>query len=242
MQRGCLAWLAGLLLVLASIPGLSQGIDCGKARSPIDLAICASPALMAQDRLLAETYGQALANDPAHADAIRQAQRQWLSERARSCASAPQKAAPDCLSRFYASRLSALSGTATAAAAMSADVPQPDASLETDRFATAGEHATLLRVKQPGRFAIKAESPTGTALQLVDMLTARPTSPASRGQAMGVWIFYWMSGPTSCANLARTATGPGSVTSNSRELGPRDRKRESTGRFPTAQWTGSCSR
>jgi uncharacterized protein len=171
MQRGCLAWLAGLLFVLASIPGLSQGIDCGKARSPIDLAICASPALMAQDRLLAGTYGQALANDPAHADAIRQAQRQWLSERAGSCASAPQKAAHDCLSRFYASRISALSGTATAAAAVSADVPQPDASLETDRFATAGEHATLLRVKQPGRFAIKAESPTGTALQLVDMLT-----------------------------------------------------------------------
>jgi hypothetical protein len=46
-----------------------------------------------------------------------------------------------------------------------------EAALVQDRLPTAGEHATLLRVEHPGRFAIKAESPTGTALQLVDMLT-----------------------------------------------------------------------
>ena len=184
MQRGCLAWLAGFLFVLASVPAMPQAIDCGKAQSPIDRAICASPALMAQDRLLAETYGQALAHDPAHADAIRQAQRQWLSERARSCATV-QKAA-DCLSRFYASRLAALSGIVPpAAAAPAIDLPQPEASLETDRFATAGERATLLRVKQPGRFAIKAESPTGTALQLVDMLTGPSDLAGAPGTSDG---------------------------------------------------------
>jgi hypothetical protein len=49
--------------------------------------------------------------------------------------------------------------------------PAAEATLEQDRLPTAGEHATLLRVAQPGRFAIKAESATGTALQLVDMQT-----------------------------------------------------------------------
>ncbi|HEY8874321.1 MAG TPA: hypothetical protein VIM52_14910 [Stellaceae bacterium] len=49
--------------------------------------------------------------------------------------------------------------------------PAAEAALDQDRLPTAGEHATLLRVTRAGRFAIKAESPTGTALQLVDMLT-----------------------------------------------------------------------
>jgi hypothetical protein len=49
--------------------------------------------------------------------------------------------------------------------------PVAEAALDQDRLPTAGEHATLLRVTRAGRFAIKAESPTGTALQLVDMLT-----------------------------------------------------------------------
>src|SRR5437870_1424950 len=99
MQRGCLVWLAGWLVMLATGPALSQGIECGKARSPIDLAICASPALMAQDRLLAEAYAQALAREPARADTIRQAQRQWLNDRARGCASAPRTGMQDCLGR-----------------------------------------------------------------------------------------------------------------------------------------------
>src|SRR4029077_14537086 len=53
-----------------------------------------------------------------------------------------------------------------------ADTPPPAvAALDQDRLPSAGEHATLLRVTAPGRFAIKADSPTGTAIQLVDMLT-----------------------------------------------------------------------
>ena len=65
-----------------------------------------------------------------------------------------------------------LCAMAPALAQTTADAPPPaEATLDQDRLPTAGEHATLLRVVHPGRFAIKAESPTGTALQLVDMLT-----------------------------------------------------------------------
>ena len=37
------------------------------------------------------------------------------------------------------------------------------AALDRTEVPTAGEHAALLRVNRPGRFAIKAASPTGTA-------------------------------------------------------------------------------
>jgi uncharacterized protein len=49
--------------------------------------------------------------------------------------------------------------------------PAGTATLERDRFPTAGETDVLLHVTTPGRFAVRAQSPTGTALQLVDMLT-----------------------------------------------------------------------
>ncbi len=49
--------------------------------------------------------------------------------------------------------------------------PPGSATMERGRFPTAGETDVLLHVTAPGRFAIRAESPTGTALQLVDMLS-----------------------------------------------------------------------
>jgi hypothetical protein len=50
-------------------------------------------------------------------------------------------------------------------------IPPPTGTLERTRFPTAGETDVLLHVDTPGRFAVRATSPTGTALQLVDMLT-----------------------------------------------------------------------
>ncbi|WP_421994625.1 hypothetical protein [Roseococcus sp.] len=44
------------------------------------------------------------------------------------------------------------------------------ASLSLARFPSAGATDVLLTVTHPGRFTLRAESPTGTALQLVDML------------------------------------------------------------------------
>jgi hypothetical protein len=64
-----------------------------------------------------------------------------------------------------------LSAAVPAFAQSTGAAPAAEAALDQDRLPTAGEHATLLRVTRAGRFAIKAESPTGTALQLVDMLT-----------------------------------------------------------------------
>lgn len=51
------------------------------------------------------------------------------------------------------------------------DIPAGAATLDRSQFPTAGETDALLHVTTPGRFAVIAKSPTGTALQLVDMLT-----------------------------------------------------------------------
>ncbi|HET6610177.1 MAG TPA: lysozyme inhibitor LprI family protein, partial [Rhodopila sp.] len=50
-------------------------------------------------------------------------------------------------------------------------IPAAAGTLERTHFPTAGETDILLHVTSPGRFAIRASSATGTALQLVDMLT-----------------------------------------------------------------------
>jgi len=50
-------------------------------------------------------------------------------------------------------------------------MPPGVATLERDRFPSAGETDVLLHVTTAGRFAIRATSPTGTALELVDMLS-----------------------------------------------------------------------
>jgi uncharacterized protein len=170
MRCGWLFGLTGWLAAIAASPVLSQSIECAKARSSIERAICASPDLLTQDRLLAKVYAEALTCDTTGADAVRQAQRQWLNERVAACAAAPAKDVQHCLARSYRRRLSALSGTAAIAVAQ-ANLSAVEETIEHDRFVTAGEHTTLLRITRPGRFAIKAESPTGTALQLVDMLT-----------------------------------------------------------------------
>jgi len=99
MRCGWLFGLTGWLAVVAAGPTLSQSIECTKARSAIERGICASPDLLAQDRLLAEAYAGALARDASHADAIRQEQRQWVNERAAACVAAPAKDLQDCLAR-----------------------------------------------------------------------------------------------------------------------------------------------
>ena len=77
--------LSGCLFPAASH---AQSFDCGKAQSAIEKAICASPALIAQDTALAAAYRQALADlngDPTRLNDLRQQQRRWLADRNKSC-------------------------------------------------------------------------------------------------------------------------------------------------------------
>ncbi len=60
---------------------------------------------------------------------------------------------------------------AWAQAASPAAPPAAAATVDQDKFPTAGQHDTLLHVLQPGRFSIRVRSRSGVAIQLVDMLT-----------------------------------------------------------------------
>ncbi|WP_413992806.1 lysozyme inhibitor LprI family protein [Labrys okinawensis] len=89
----------------------AQSFDCGKAQTPIEKAICTSPALIAQDTALADSYRQALAalgNDPAKLADLRLKQRRWLADRNKSCVSSDRARLSKCLTASYQARLAAL--------------------------------------------------------------------------------------------------------------------------------------
>lgn len=87
------------------------------------------------------------------------------------------------ISRWFGSLGLLLFVFAEPAAAQTAGLPpRPEAAatLDQDRFPTAGRHDTLLRMLQPGRVSIKVDSKSGVAIELVDMMTG-PT--AASGEA-----------------------------------------------------------
>ncbi len=178
------------LLVLAALTACpfasrAQGIDCARARTPAEKAICASPTLHALDGQVAAAYADAVARQPDRRDAMRTELLQWLRQRDAAC-NVPAAALGQCLSGQLTARLAALAPPASATALQpAAAVSQPDpalppasdsppapaARLDAASLPAATEADTLLHVDSPGRFTIAARSPSGASLQLVDMLT-----------------------------------------------------------------------
>ena len=80
-----------LVLPLALSPGpvSAQSFDCARARSPIELAICGSADVKAQDYAPADSYDRLYAatqaQDAARGAELREAQRQWLTQRDAAC-------------------------------------------------------------------------------------------------------------------------------------------------------------
>jgi uncharacterized protein len=75
--------ISAVLLLLVgthAVASLAAGFDCGKAASPVEHAICASPELSLLDGDLATAYSDALgvAEDPSK---LRTEQRAWLAKR-----------------------------------------------------------------------------------------------------------------------------------------------------------------
>ncbi|MBS7812077.1 lysozyme inhibitor LprI family protein [Roseococcus pinisoli] len=151
----------GLPALLA--PMAAEAVECGRPVGPIDAAICASPALLAKNAALTGALQAATARDPSARTRLEQAQRDWLRARDRQCGTLPAPRLTACLDRSLTERIAALApapGTATL----------PAASLSRATIPSAGAAEVMLTVTRPGRFTIRAASPSGTALQLVDML------------------------------------------------------------------------
>ena len=179
-----------LLLSLAGLAGSAgpgaraAGIDCTKARSPTEKAICATPALMTLDRALAAAYADSLVRQPDRKAALRQELIRWLRQRDAAC-DLPSTDVPECLRGQMTGRLAALAPAAppsepvtpAEAAAAPTDPAIPSiartpaaATLDQASLPAAEQAETLLRVTSPGRFTIAAHSPSGAALQLVDIM------------------------------------------------------------------------
>lgn len=80
--------LAAATLMLACGPALA--LDCGKARTPVETAICASPALAALDDAMATAYGEVRAlSTAAERRMLTRAQKKWIGEREANCPQSP---------------------------------------------------------------------------------------------------------------------------------------------------------
>ncbi len=192
-------WFAVAVAVALGRPAAAQSFSCSKARTPVEKAICADPGLGALDLALARAFADILQREPANGPALRDANTQWLRQRDAGCAVAAARLTA-CLSGVMTSRLAALAPPvqppATVAVApppiaaqASAQPPRAEprlpavllpaaaATLDRAEFPAAAELGTLLHVTAPGRFAITAQSATGTAIEIVDMLSG-PSDPA----------------------------------------------------------------
>lgn len=95
--------------------------DCAKTQSPTDIAICSNSDLSQMDAEMGRAYQNALVRAPS-ALSLRDNQRQWLRERARSCGFNAS-----CIGQFLQERTAQLQRIAS----MSAVPPPPSASSAT---------------------------------------------------------------------------------------------------------------
>ncbi len=185
---GCLLIIAGLWAAYRPGAAKAAGIDCSKARSPAEQAICASPSLLALDRAVADAYADHLQRQPEPAGQARQELIAWLEQRDAAC-NVAAAALERCLTRELTARLAALAPPATLAQVPPheptvpslANPPQAAATLDAASLPAAAEADTLLHVTSPGRFTIAAHSGSGAALQLVDMLSGPSNLAGSAG-------------------------------------------------------------
>lgn len=73
--------LLSLACAAAPVAVHAAGMNCDRAASVGEKAICANPELVDRDSQLAEIYDKLLKADPSQGDTVRQAQRSWLQTR-----------------------------------------------------------------------------------------------------------------------------------------------------------------
>jgi uncharacterized protein len=105
MQLPITPGLVCLLLLLTAGAATAGGIDCAKAKTPVEKLLCADPALKKADAGVADAFDQALNASPDQ-QGVRASQRDWLKTR---------NACPDaaCLAEVHAKRQAELTAMAS---------------------------------------------------------------------------------------------------------------------------------
>ena len=88
-----------LLLAPALAPGQAQAMDCSKARTAVEKAICASSDLRAKDDEMSALYGEIkAASTEAEQKMLAAAQKKWIAEREDSCGQSEGEDLATCVS------------------------------------------------------------------------------------------------------------------------------------------------
>lgn len=129
--------IAALILLVSAAPVLigssAWALDCTKAKTPQDKALCADPRAAAADAAMSKAYTDLAARLPeADKKALIISQRAWLKDRANLCSDAKADALAKCLTDQSAAREHYLAG-------------QPEAGPGT------GGKLTPAFIQQPGR-------------------------------------------------------------------------------------------
>lgn len=131
MELPKLTQIACLFLIASSAPVLA--LDCSKAKSPQDKAICADPRATAADAAMSKAYADLAARlSEADKKALIISQRQWLKDRANLCSDAKADTLATCLIDQSVTRQHYLAG-------------QPESGTGT------GGKLTPVFIQQPGR-------------------------------------------------------------------------------------------
>lgn len=100
--RPCLSFIALAALSVCAAPTFAAGLDCSRAATGTEKAICTDENLRKLDVQLATVYGRLAAAQPAQRGALRRAQVDWLKTRDRCGADA------GCIATRHEERLAAL--------------------------------------------------------------------------------------------------------------------------------------
>ncbi len=174
-------------LARPAVPAPQPGFDCGKARTPVEKAICRDAALAERDARLQQVFSDLIAQSPDRREPALREQLRWLAERDRRCAPSLQAGqeseAVVCLRDLYEQRLLALNGSPPNPTPQ-APVPQATA-VSPMELPARDKQAAYLEIPAAGRYAIAAHSKTGVALELVDYMSGPVARDGVPGQRDG---------------------------------------------------------
>jgi uncharacterized protein len=128
--------LGAALCLAAAPPARADGIDCAKAKTPVDRAICANAGLKALDGKIASLYAKVRAaiDDDALGHAFVGQQRSWIAARDAACPDAK----PECVEKSYATRVDDLTALAAATDSRTPVLKAIDAVILAGKWRAAG--------------------------------------------------------------------------------------------------------
>jgi len=98
------ALLVLLLIIVVQTRAIAQSLDCSRAQTRVEHAICADSTLRALDASLANEFKHAIAQSPQWRQVLTESERYWLSARDQRCGSLHGDQFRGCLALAYLER------------------------------------------------------------------------------------------------------------------------------------------